>query len=128
MSNGKKVWYYRTYDDFGNRNNGKTTGQTSKTKAENYCLELFRNNLLVPDSSLKLSQYIEQKNFFEFGKCAYCAENGLKKTYADDCKSRINKHILPLLGKIKFDTLNSKRIEAWQRHLDVPRNSRHLIY
>lgn len=117
MSSGKKVWYYRTYDDFGNRTNGKSTGQSSKTKAENYCLELFRNNLLIPDSSLKLSQYIKQKNFFQFGKCAYSAENGIKKTYAGDCLSRMNKHILPLLGNLKFDTLSSKQIESWQRHL-----------
>jgi len=30
---GKIIWYYRTYDDGGNRTSGKSTGQTSKTAA-----------------------------------------------------------------------------------------------
>jgi hypothetical protein len=82
MKDGRKVWYYRTYDEFGKRTTGKSTGQTSKTKAENYCLRLFRENTLVPNSSMKFSQYVEKKNFFQFGKCEYCAENGVGNAYA----------------------------------------------
>ena len=117
MSNGRKIWYYRTYDEFGNRTNGKTTGKTSKTLAEKYCIELFKNDLLIPDSSMKLSDYIKAKSFFTYGECAYSAENGIGRAYAADCYSRMDSHILPLLGHLKFESINSKTIEAWQKKL-----------
>lgn len=116
MSNGKKVWYYRTYNELGIRV-AKTTGETSKGKAENFCLRLFKDNLLIPDSSIKLSDYIHKKNFFIFGKCEYCFDNGIRNTYADNCLSRMNNHIIPILGKVKFSELTTRKIEAWQRKL-----------
>lgn len=39
-------WYYRTYDAAGYRTTAKTTGQKSKTAANNYCNALFKSNLL----------------------------------------------------------------------------------
>jgi integrase len=117
MSDGKKIWYYRTYDEFGKRTTGKSTGQTSKTKAEKYCIQLFKEDSLVPSSSIKLSQYVDQKNFFIYGKCEYSTENGLRKTYVDDCRSRLNKHVLPVFGNLKFEEITSKQIETWQRNL-----------
>ena len=108
MSNGRKLWSYRTYDKFGRRTAGKATGETSKTKAEIYCMELFKKDLLIPDSSLKLSAYTEVRKFFQYGECKYCAENGVHKTYADDCLSRMKNHVTPLLGNIslKISLLN----------------------
>jgi len=119
MSNGKKMWYYRTYDEFGRRTAGKSTGETSKTKANIYCMELFKREQLIPDSSRKLGEYIAKKNFFVWGQCSYCIEQGVKQTYANDCYSRMTNHIIPILGGISFDNLSSKTINAWQSNLLV---------
>lgn len=116
-SSGKKIWYYRTYDEFGKRTTGKSTGQTSKTKAESYCIELLKENNLIPSSTMKLVDYVKMKHFFEYGVCEYSIDNTLKETYVNDCSSRMTAHILPLLGDIRFDTLSHKHIESWQRFL-----------
>ena len=33
LKSGKEVYYYQTYDEFGNRTSGKSTGQATKTAA-----------------------------------------------------------------------------------------------
>lgn len=66
---GKGIWYYRTYDAFGKRTTKKSTGQTNKNAAYNYCLQLFKDELLIPDSSIRLKDYIEKKQFFVWGEC-----------------------------------------------------------
>jgi integrase len=125
MSNGKKVWYYRTYDQFGKRTTGKTTHHTSKTKAEKYCIELFKEEMLIPDSSQNVSVYVKRKKLFQWGECIYCIENNVGHTYANDCLSRLTQHILPILGDIKLGSLNTKTINAWQTKL-LTENERSL--
>ncbi|MDA3849966.1 MAG: tyrosine-type recombinase/integrase [Spirochaetaceae bacterium] len=117
MSNGKKIWYYRTYDQFGKRTSAKTTHQTSKTKADKYCMELFKEEMLIPDSSQTVSMYVQRKKIFQWGECIYCIENSVGQTYADDCLSRMKQHIIPILGDLKFTSLTSKTIDAWQTRL-----------
>jgi hypothetical protein len=41
--NGKKVYYYRIYDENGKRKSGISTGLTSKTAARNYVIDLIKN-------------------------------------------------------------------------------------
>ncbi|RKX83592.1 MAG: hypothetical protein DRP58_08525 [Spirochaetes bacterium] len=43
---GKKVFYYRFYDEDGKRTSGKSTGITVKSIAKNYVNDLIRNGLL----------------------------------------------------------------------------------
>jgi len=47
---GQKVWYWRTYDEYGDRTPGRSTGQTSKTLATRYVMELYRQGRLVPSA------------------------------------------------------------------------------
>ena len=111
------IWYYMTYDAFGKRTTKKSTGQTNKTAAHNYCLNLFKENLLITDSSLKISTYIEKTKFFVWGKCSYSVENELTQTYTDQCYKRLENHILPFIGNMTFDDLTSKTINKWQTKL-----------
>ena len=57
-----KYWYYKTYDSEGYRTFGKTTGQTQKKLAEEYCMELLKMNRLGL-SRLTLGDYTE--HFFD---------------------------------------------------------------
>lgn len=86
--NGKGIWYYRTYDEFGRRTTGKSTGKTSKTQANIYCMQLFKENALIPNPSMKLKNYMRRKRFFEWGECQYCLENGTSKSHAIRCYSK----------------------------------------
>ncbi|MGL1892160.1 MAG: tyrosine-type recombinase/integrase [Spirochaetaceae bacterium] len=111
------IWYYMTYDAFGKRTTKKSTGQTNKTAAHNYCLSLFKDNLLIPDSSVKISTYMEKKNFYVWGKCSYSVENELTQSYTNQCLARFQNHILPYLANMTFDDLTSKTINQWQSKL-----------
>ena len=53
-----KYWYYRTYAPDGTRTTAKTTGQTSKTAAKEYCDRLFVQGFLFK-SSVTFRQYAE---------------------------------------------------------------------
>ncbi len=39
MIDGRKVWYYRTYDENGKRRAGRSTGEILKGKAREFCEE-----------------------------------------------------------------------------------------
>jgi hypothetical protein len=57
MKNGRYVYYYRTYDEYGQRTQARSTGKTSRTLAERYCHELMKKGELVPTRELHFADY-----------------------------------------------------------------------
>ncbi len=112
-----KIFYYYTYDAFGRRTTKKSTGLTNRAEADLYCQDLFKKDALKSDSSMKLSQYISSKSFFEVGKCRYSLFKGVTEVYTKDCYSRMKVHILPTLGELSFNELNKGIIKYWQEQL-----------
>ena len=55
----KIIWYYMTYDEFGNRTSGKSTVQTSKAAAKQYVIELIKKGALVTKRNPTFSNYAE---------------------------------------------------------------------
>ena len=49
IPSGRHVYYYQCYDQIGKRQFAKSTGKTLKTEANEYCLLLFKNGLLIPE-------------------------------------------------------------------------------
>ena len=47
LPSGKKVWYYYYYNNFGERTVPKSTGETNKQKAFNFCIRLLSMNNLA---------------------------------------------------------------------------------
>lgn len=62
LKSGRKVYYYRVYDNNGNRCAARSTGQTNKTLAKNYCSDLLAKGLLYSGSSVAFCLYA--KDFF----------------------------------------------------------------
>lgn len=62
LKSGRKVYYYRVYDNNGNRCAARSTGQTNKTLAKNYCTNLLSKGLLYSGSSVAFCLYA--KDFF----------------------------------------------------------------
>jgi len=122
----KKVWYYRTYDEYGQRTTGKSTGQTSKASAEAYCMELYKQGKLIPNKEMTLKQYAENYHWWIWDKCDYVktqlarspkSKPAISHVYVYDCLSRLKNHILPHLGKCKLSKLSPHIIEKWMTDL-----------
>jgi len=117
---GRDVWYYRTYDEYGIRTHGYSTGETSKTVAKMYCMKLYKEGRLIPDSNILFSIYAE--NWWVWGKCNYIKEKlarspkgkpTISKTYAGDTRSRVEKHIIPYFGNYKLAQIKPHTIDTW---------------
>ena len=51
------IWYYRTYDEYGRRTSGRSTGETNKTRAERFCNNLIRKGQLIPTKKTRFGDY-----------------------------------------------------------------------
>ncbi len=120
ISSGKTVWYYRTYDEYGVRTTGKSTGETNKTRARLYCLDLLKKDQLISKKMSFFSEYAE--GWFEWDTCSYVKTRrvrgtekhpGIKKSYAADLKNRLKRDILPSFQQYKLDKITPRIIENW---------------
>lgn len=82
----------------------------SKIKAKNYCIELIKRDQLVPDSSMKQKTIYIIRIYLTGTICTYCKENRITKTLADQSIAKLKNHIIPILGNVTFDNLNSNLI------------------
>ena len=120
VKGGKKIWYYRTYDQDGQRTPGRSTGETSKTLARRYCLKLLKKGKLIPEKEMLFSAYAE--NWWVWDKCDYVkakllrSEEGkpkISKGYARDRRKDLMNYILPEFGNSRLTNISSARIEKW---------------
>ena len=76
LSSGKTMYYYRSYDQDGNRTTPKSTGQTTKTAAKHYCDQLLKAGGLHTSGDVTFHEYA--RNWWKYEKCDY-VQNKLKK-------------------------------------------------
>jgi len=116
LPSGKTIYYYRTYDEGGKRTTARSTGRTTRTAAKAYCRELMRQGRLVPSRDLTFAEYAA--NWWVYDRCHYIrsrlARGGsFSRTHADIQRLNLNKHILPVFGKVRLQQISSREIEAW---------------
>jgi len=116
-SSGKPVYYYRTYDENGNRTAGRSTGMTSKGAAEDYCMDLYKEGKLVPKQTETFAEFSE--DFWVWDKCTYILRcNNLKKQkksvsieHARTERGYLVNHIQPYFGEKKLTAISKEDIE-----------------
>lgn len=118
MKDGKRVWYYRTYDRRGHRTSGKSTGTTNKSRAITYCNKLLAQGRLVPQDDPTMSEWVREYHWWEPDRCKYTAREKLRgaelsKRYIDVARQAVNNHILPRWGDVKLSDINSIDVENW---------------
>ena len=120
IKNGKKVWYYRTHDEYGSRTTGRSTGETSKTRARQYCSRLLAEGQLVPAKELSFSAYSE--HWWVWDSCAYIKGKLARSTserpsishrHADDCRAILLNHLLPYFGRYWLSSISPKMLEEF---------------
>jgi integrase len=116
----RSVWYYRTYDEFGQRTTGRSTGQTSKTLATNHCSKLLREGRLLPTSDLLFEEYAADwwtwgKSEYLRGRLARSAEGkpAVSERYADQMAGMLNTHVLPAFRTLKLSAITPRAVEKW---------------
>jgi len=119
-NNGKKVYYYRTYDENGKRTSGKSTFQTSKEAARQYVDNLLSKGLLSSGPEIVFEKYAE--DWWIWVKCRYIKNvlstgGSISRDYADIARGYLTKYILPQFGKMKLSNIKTRNIEDWRSEL-----------
>lgn len=57
------VWYYRTWDEFGERTAPRSTGETGKDRAEQFVKRLVEQGELIPSPKITLRQWVERRHW-----------------------------------------------------------------
>ncbi len=135
---GKTVYYFRTYDERGNRLPGRTTGKSNKKDARDYCDALKETGRLTkpdlaPSSSLPtLRDWAESESWWQWPegfdeagkplapKCKYLLGQlarsgklrpGVSRRYADDAFRELEKWVLPYHGDKRLDEITPRDCE-----------------
>ncbi len=110
------IFYYRTYDEDGNRTTPRSTGQTSKSAAKAYCKKLKRKGLLMPTKDISFETYAQ--GWWEYDTCPYIQGKlsrgySFSKNHASIRKGILKNHILPYFGKKLLKNIKAADIEKW---------------
>lgn len=110
------VYYYRTYDEDGNRTNPRSTGQTSKSAAKTYCKELQKKGLLIPSKDMSFESFA--RGWWEYDTCAYiqgklARGHSFSRNNANIRRGMVKNHILPYFGYKRLKNIRPADIEKW---------------
>ena len=114
--NGKKVFFYYTYDEEGLRRGPWTTKSVSKTAARNYCHSLIKKGSLIPDRSKQLTFGEYAQGFWERSSeyIRYQDSRGdITDTYISNCRKMTANQILPFFAGTPLDKITNKAVNDW---------------
>jgi hypothetical protein len=115
-SKNRSVWYYRTYDEDGNRTTARSTGQTSKSAARAYCRELDKQGMLKPTKDISFAQFAE--GWWIYESCPYiqgklARGHSFARNTAKIRQGIMKNHLLPVFGKKLLINIKVKDVETW---------------
>jgi integrase len=118
VPSGKVVYYYRTYDENGKRFCGHSTGQSTKTAANEYCRMLIREKRLTPVKRGKALTFEEfAAPWWDYETCPYLQSRKerrpISKGYAAQGRYAVKNHLIPMFGKKRIDTISENDIDTW---------------
>jgi integrase len=116
IPSGRQVYYYQCYDEKGKRQFAKSTGRSLKTEANEYCLILFKNGLLIPEQ--KKPTFAEfSAGWWDYETCQYLKWRKLHEPITDSTliiyQANFRNHIKDYFAKYKLDEITSAVIETW---------------
>jgi hypothetical protein len=115
-TNGKRIWYYRIYDEFGRRTSGKSTGQTIKAAARQCVIELIKKGGPVAKKDTTFEKYAE--NWWVWHRCTYIQGRisrgkTISRSYTDAMRTYLTQHILPYFSNVKLSSITPNMVEEW---------------
>lgn len=125
-----KIWYYWTYDQYGQRHR-LSTGCTKKSEAFEFCMARRDNSALLvfaPEKKKHVTLEEFGKDFWNYESCPIIRNKLLRGGHysvrmAGNNQASFEQHVAPFLGSVCLDELTSSMIEEWI--LNLP--TRHKI-
>lgn len=124
MQDGRQVWYYRCYTEYGDRTPGRSTGLTSKTLARRYCMERFRQGRLVPSADPLFRDYATP--WWKWESCPYVrgrrerspeGRPTISERHVADSRRILEAYLLPAFGDNRLSSITPKSVERWMFEL-----------
>ena len=128
LKSGKKVWYYQARDPSGKRLPGRSTGESTKGEARNFCDKLLKSGRLASPKVPTLSEWAQDRRWYEWDRddpspaCLYCKGRlarsskerpALGRGHVDRCRTYLQTHILPAFGSERLDRVEPAQLEEW---------------
>lgn len=116
LTEGKPTYYARFRTDDGALLPWKSTGETTKTRAENWARKEWRTGRLTTRENLTFGTFAEK--WWKWGECDYIRGRldrgkSLSRTYADIQRGYLETHILPHFKAAKLAKITPRTIEGW---------------
>jgi integrase len=120
----KTIFYFQTYDEKGRRTVGRTTGQTTRTAAREYCNRLLREGKLLEARRARVPTFEEFAGpWWDFDTCEYLksqrARRPISENYAAMGKHVTVRHLIPKFGKRYLDDITEDEINKWMLSLQT---------
>ena len=116
IPSGRQVYYYQCYDQKGRRQFAKSTGKSLKTEANEFCLRLFKDGLLIPEQ--KKPTFAEfSAGWWDLETCKYLKWRQLHEPITDSTliiyQANFKNHIKDYFAKFRLDEITPLVIENW---------------
>ncbi len=119
-------YYYRTNNPDGTRSTGRSTGEKTKAKANDYCQRLIQEGMLWQGSESTFESYININKWFVPDECAFLKDRlanstegkpGISESYIKRLRLDLRNYLLPYFGKMKLRRINPEDIRAFRTWL-----------
>jgi integrase len=116
-TNGKPVYYWRTYDENGNRTSGKSTGCTNRRDANKYCRSLISFDMPVKNKSFKnyAGTFFAEDSLW-YTDLKLC-DAQLSEGYIAAIRSYHQNHIMPYFGDCGLSEIVPSKIKDFRLRL-----------
>jgi len=116
LPSGRSVFYYQCYDPKGRRQWAKSTGLSKKTEANEYCLKLFKEGLLIPEQKKPTFEEFSA-GWWDIETCKYLKWRELHEPITESTlivyQGNFKNHIKDYFSKFKLDEITPLVIENW---------------
>jgi integrase len=133
LTNGKATYYCRFRDVEGSLLAWRSTGETTKTRAEIWANEAIQQTKSrLPGDDLTLSAFAAE--FFVEGRCSWLKRQEAKgrtlsASWARAKRQMLVNHVFPALGNTRLPHLTRPMIERWLVALPLSNQTRnHMLY
>jgi integrase len=120
LPSGVTVFYYRAYDENGQRLCGHSTGKETKTAAREFCNRLNREGKLIPQKQDKITvptfaNFAE--GWWDYDTCPYLksrkGRRAISKGYATQGQYAVKNHLIPAFGERQLDVITEAEVDQW---------------